>query len=70
MIDGMSLVQKVGHNDGTFGGIAAVIHSMVLKEGSHSLRFDIVFDTRRDTLMKHVERTLRGDDQGLQMQNT
>ena len=40
VIDGMSLEQKVGHNDGTFGEIAAVIHSVVLKEGSHSSRID------------------------------
>ena len=65
----MSLVQKVGQNHGTFGYIAAVIHSMVLKEGSHSSQIDIVFDTYRDMSIKNVERTLRGDDQGLQLQN-
>ena len=71
MIGGLSLVQKVGQNYGTFGEIAAVIHSMVLKEGSHSPRIDIVFDTYRprDTSSKNVERTIRGDDQGLQLQN-
>ena len=45
VIDGMSLVQKVGQNHGTFGEIVAVIHSMVLKVGSYSSRIDIVFDT-------------------------
>ena len=40
VIDGMSLVQKVGQNDNTFEEIAAVIHSMVFKEGSHSPRID------------------------------
>ena len=40
VIDGMSLVQKVGQNDNTFGEIAAVIHSMVFKEGSHCPRID------------------------------
>ena len=44
---------------------------MMLKEGSRSSRNDIVFDTYRprDTSSKNVERTLRGDDQGLQLQN-
>ena len=65
----MSLVQKVGQNDGTFGEIAAAIHSMVFKEGSHSSRNDIVFGTYRDMSIKNVERNLRGDDQGLQLQN-
>ena len=47
------------------------MHSMVLNEGSHSSRTGIVFDTYRpkDTSSKNVERTLRGDDQGLQLQN-
>ena len=66
VIDGMRLVQNVGQNDGTFGEIAAVVHSMVFKEGTHSSRIDIVFDTYRDMSVKNVERTLRGDDQGLQ----
>ena len=65
VMDVMTLVQKVGQNHGTFGEIAAVIHSMVLKEGSHSSRSDIVFDTYMDMSTKNVERTLRGDDQGL-----
>ena len=69
VIDGMSLVKKDGQNDGTFGEIAAVIHYMVFKEGSHSSQIDIVFDTYRDMSIKNVERTLRGDDQGLQQQN-
>ena len=42
---------------------------MVLKEGSHSSRIDIVFDTYSDMSIKNVERTLRGDDQGLQLQH-
>ena len=69
VIDGMSLVKSVGQNDGTFGEIAAVFHSMVFKEGSHSSRIDIVFDTYRDMSIENVERTLRGNDQGLQLQN-
>ena len=69
MIDGMSLVQKVGQNEGTIGEIAAAIHYMVFKEGSHSSRNDIVFGTYRDMPIKNVERNLRGDDQGLQLQN-
>ena len=69
VIDGMSLVQKVGQNYGTFGEIAAVIHSMVFKEESHSSRIDIVFGTYRDMSIMRFERNLRGDDQGLQLQN-
>ena len=65
----MSLVQNVGQNDGTFGEIAVVVNSMVFKEGTHTSRIDIVFDTYRDMSIKNVERTLRGDDQGLQLQN-
>ena len=52
-----------------FGEIAAVIHSMVFKEGSHSSRIDIVLDTYRNMSINNVERTLRVDDQGLQLQN-
>ena len=63
----MSLVQKVGQNDGTFEEIAAVIHPMVFKEGAHSSRIDIMFDTYMS--IKNVEQTLRGDDQDLQLQN-
>ena len=69
VIDDMSLVQKVGQNNGTFGEIATVIHSMVFKEVSRSSRIDIVFGTYRDMLIKNVERNLQGDDQGLQLQN-
>ena len=58
----MSLVKKVGQKDGTFGEIAtgAVIHSMVLKEGSDSSRIDIVLNTYRDMLIENVEIYLRG----------
>ena len=42
---------------------------MLFKEGSHSSRIDIVFDTYRDMSIKDVEQTLRGDDQGIQLQN-
>ena len=52
-------MQKVGQNDGTFGEIAAAIHSMVFKEGSHSSRNDIVFGTYRDMSITNVERNLR-----------
>ena len=69
MIDGMSLVKNVGQNDGRFGDIAAVVLSMVLKEGAHSSRIDIVFATYRDMSIKNVERTLQLDDRGLQLQN-
>ena len=69
VIDGISLVQTVGQNDGKFGDIAAVVLSMVLKEGTHSSRIDIVFDTYRDMSIKNVERTLQLDDRGLQLQN-
>ena len=58
VIDGMSLVHNVGQNGGKFGDIAAVVLSMVLKEGTHRSRIDIVFDTYRDMSIKNVERTL------------
>ena len=63
-----SLVQNVRQNDGTFGEIAAVVHSMMFKEGTYSSQIDIVFDTYIDMSIKNVERTLRGDDQGIQLQ--
>ena len=69
VIDGMSLVQKVGHENATFGDVAAAIHSTVLREGQQSSRIDVVFDTYRETSIKNIERTLRGEEEGLQLQN-
>ena len=69
VIDGMSLVQKVGHENATFGNVAAAIHSTVLREGQQSSRIDVVFDTYRETSIKNIKRTQRGEEEGLQLQN-
>ena len=41
----MSLVHKVKNEVTTFGDVAADLHGMVCKEGMHSNRIDVVFDT-------------------------
>ena len=66
VIDGMSLVQKVKNDVTTFADIATAIHKMVCKEAMQSNRIDMVFDTYEEMSIKTVERTNRGEEQGLQ----
>lgn len=71
IVDGMSLVQKlnVGSNQTTFGHVASSLLSMVLHAGSQSSRIDVVFDVYRENSIKNAERTIRGEEQGVQFAN-
>lgn len=68
VIDAMSLVQKVKNDVSTFADVAAAIHNMICKEAMQSNRIDVVFDTYEEMSIKTVERTHRGEEQGLQLQ--
>ena len=71
IIDGMSLVQKVsvGSNQTTFGSVASSLMAMVLHEGSESSRIDVVFDTYMENSIKNTERSMRGEEPGVQVVN-
>ncbi len=69
VLDGMSLVHKVSNNVKTFGEIATSIHAMICKEGSDGNRIDVVFDRYDELSIKTSERSTRGEEQGLQLQN-
>lgn len=56
LIDGMSLIQKLQVDHHTFGKIAEMALSRVLREGEGSSRIDVVFDVYRDVSIKSVER--------------
>jgi len=62
----MSLVQKVKNDVTTFADIATAIHKIVCKEAMQSNRIYVVFDTYEEMSIKTVERTNRGEEQGLQ----
>ena len=55
LIDGMSLIQKLKVDHLTFGEIAEMALSRVLREGEGSSRIDVVFDVYRDLSIKSVE---------------
>ena len=69
IIDGMSLVHKVKGNQENFGGVASSVLTMALKAGDKSQRIDVVFDTYREMSIKDYERAVRGECQGVQLQN-
>ena len=52
----MSLIQKLQVDHHTFGKIAEMALSRVLREGEGSSRIDVVFDVYRDVSIKSVER--------------
>ena len=56
LIDGMSLIQKLQVDHHTFGEIAEMALSRVLREGKGSSRINVVFDVYRDVSIKSVER--------------
>ena len=58
IIDGMSLVQKVKGEQTTFGDVATAVLQMVLREGKHNKRIDVVFDTYKENPIKNSERLL------------
>lgn len=66
ILDGMNFVQRVKGDQATFGDIASAIFLMALKEGSHSKRIDIVFDTYQENSIKNSERSVRGEEIGYQ----
>ena len=65
----MSLVQKVKGEQSTFGDVASAVLQMVLREGKHSKRIDVVFDTYKENSIKGSERLLRGEETGHQFQS-
>lgn len=68
IIDGMNLVQRVKGDQVTFRDVATTILGMALREGSHSNRIDVVFDTYKETSIKNSERSLRGEETGHELQ--
>ena len=69
IIDGMNLVQKVNADHLSFGDVADAILNMVLGEGAHSKRIDVVFDTYQEMWIKNSQRSLRGEESGHPLQN-
>ena len=69
VIDGMSLVQRLRNDLQTFGDVATALHGMVLREGYHSTRVDVVFDVYNNISIKNTERANRGETDGFQLQN-
>ena len=72
VIDAMSLVQKlnVANSQTTFGSVANTLFNMALNEGGpQSTRIDLVFDTYREISIKNLERSVRGEIQGVQLTN-
>jgi len=69
VIDGMSLIQKLKGNDQTFWQLAESALSHVLQQGSKSHRIDVIFDVYREMSIKDAERSNRGADTGIQLQN-
>ena len=68
----MGLVQKidVASSQTTFGSVASTFFNMGLNEGGpQSTRIDIVFDMYREISIKNVERSIRGEVQGVQLAN-
>ena len=66
----MSLVQKGKGEQSTFGDVATAVLQMVLREGKHSKRIDVVFDTYKENSIKNSKRLLRGLETGHQFHST
>ena len=69
VIDGMALVQKLKADQLSFGEVAESLLSMVLREGAHCKRLDVVFDTYNELSIKNIERKLRGEETNHQLRN-
>ena len=52
-------MQKVKGEQTTFGDVATAVLQMVLREGKHKKRIDVVFDTYKENSIKNSERLLR-----------
>ena len=60
LIDGMNLVHRMNGNNKTFAQLADSALHLVLNEGAHSQRIDVVFDVYRKISIKDAERCKRG----------
>ena len=56
VIDAMSIIQRVKGNHSTFSDLANTIFTMIMAEGFHSKRIDMVFDVYRDMSIKNTDR--------------
>ena len=52
----------------TFRDVDTTILVMALREGSHSSRIDVVFDTYKENSIKNCERSLRVEKTGHELQ--
>ena len=59
IIDGMAVVNKIQGDKKTFREISDALLSLVLAEGYHSKRIDVVFDVYRDISITNIERSIR-----------
>jgi len=62
VVDGMSLDHRVKGDQDAFREVATTVMGLVLREGSHSDRIDVVLDTYEENSIKISERSLRGED--------
>ncbi|XP_035674790.1 uncharacterized protein LOC118414705 [Branchiostoma floridae] len=69
IIDGMALVQRLKADQKTFSEVADSLLDMILHEGSHSSRIDVVFDVYRQESIKSAERERRGSECGSEFRN-
>ena len=69
LIHGMALVEKLKVDYLTFGEIAEMALSRVLREGGASTRIDVVFDVYWDVSIKSIERLRRGEADAITFKN-
>ena len=62
-------VQKMNGNNKTFAQLAESVMSLVLDDGSHSHRIDVVFDVYREMSIKNAERCNLGSSTAIQYRN-
>ena len=54
IIDGMSIMQKINGTGKTFREIAKIVIQTALREGVHSEKIDVVFDSHRKCSIKNA----------------
>ncbi|CAH1248853.1 Hypp8457 [Branchiostoma lanceolatum] len=69
IVDGMALVQRLKADQKTFSEVADSLLNMILHEGSHSSRIDVVFDVYQENSIKSVERERRGSECGTEFRH-
>ena len=70
IIDAMSVIQKVKGNHNTFSDLADTVFKMVMAEGFHYKRIDMVFDVYRDMSIKNTDRKeYRGASEAIHFKN-